>query len=324
MVHARPHPGDAKNSAGAANLYRRAANLYPSSPFATYNLATLYSEEKQADSAVKYFQLAAKSTSTDTNDVKVRRLAEFNAAVMMINSGRAAEAVPLLEGYVQANPNDPDAKRGLAQAYRATGQAEKARALDAQTGVSTASGPTESSGLKEAMDAFRAKDYPTALQKSESVLSGEPNNTTALTAAAFSAYQLKDGARLVQHAEKLSALEPANEDALKLLSNGYKMSKQTDKASAVGERILALPAHVAFTDFTRSATGATLAGKATGRDALDAKTTKPLAPKAQTLTVEFLDKAGTVVSTQDVQIPALTKDQSTEFSAQGPGEGIEG
>jgi tetratricopeptide (TPR) repeat protein len=151
---------DAKNAKAAADLYRRAADIYPASPFATYNLATLYAEQQQTDSAVKYFEAAAKSTSTDTNDVKVRRLAEFNAAVLMINTGKAAQAVPMLESYVKANPNDQDAKRGLAQAYRATGQTEKARALDAQTGVSTAAGPSENAALKDVMTAFNAKDYP--------------------------------------------------------------------------------------------------------------------------------------------------------------------
>jgi tetratricopeptide (TPR) repeat protein len=315
---------DAKNSAAAAGLYRRASAIYPSSPFASYNLATLYAEQKQADSAVKYFQAAAKSTSTDTNDVKVRKLAEFNAAVLMINSGRAAEAVPMLESYVQANPNDQDAKRGLAQAYRATGQTEKARALDAQTGVSTASGPSENTALKDVMAAFNAKDYPTALQKSEAALAGDPNNTTALTAAAFSAYQLKDGPNLVKYAEKLNSLEPANEDALKLLSNGYKLTKQVDKATGVGEKILSLPMHVSMTGLTLSATGANLNGVATGREALDAKTTKPLTPQAHTLVFEFIDKAGTAVASQEVAVPALAKDQKHEFTLDAKGEGITG
>ena len=315
---------DAKNVAAASDLYRRAANIYPTSPFAPYNLATLYAEEKQADSAIKYFQVAANATSTDTNDVKVRRLAEFNAAAVMLGAGRAKEAVPLLENYVKANPTDQDAKRGLAQAYRATGQAEKARALDAQTGISTATGPTENAALKETMAAFGAQDYATALQKAETVLAADPSNTTALTAASFSAYQLKDGPRLVQYAEKLHSLEPANEDALKLLSNGYKLTKQVDKATGVGEKILSLPAHVSMTGLTLSATGASLSGVATGREALDAKTTKPLAPQARTLVFEFTDKAGNAVATQDVALPALAKDEKHQFSVEAKGEGITG
>mgnify|MGYP003545358158 CR=1 FL=1 len=41
----------------------KAAAIYPPSPFAPYNLATLFTEEKQGDSAVKYFQIAANATS---------------------------------------------------------------------------------------------------------------------------------------------------------------------------------------------------------------------------------------------------------------------
>jgi hypothetical protein len=162
------------------------------------------------------------------------------------------------------------------------------------------------------------------LQKSEAVLAGDPSNTTALTAASFSAYQLKDGPHLVQYAEKLHGIEPANEDALKLLSNGYKLTKQVDKATGVGEKILSLPAHVSMTGLTLAATGASLSGVATGREALDAKTTKPLAPKAQTLVFEFTDKAGNAVTTQEVAVPALAKDEKHDFAIEAKGEGITG
>jgi hypothetical protein len=135
---------------------------------------------------------------------------------------------------------------------------------------------------------------------------------------------VKDGPKLVEYAEKLHQLEPANEDALKLLSNGYKLTKQTDKATGVGEKILSLPMHVAMKGFTLKATGATLEGTATGRDALDPKTTKPMTAKAQTLVIEFTDKSGAVISSQEVAVPPLAKDQTHDFSAEGKGEGITG
>jgi tetratricopeptide (TPR) repeat protein len=316
--------GDAKNIAAASEMFAQATRIYPASPFAPYNLATLFSEAGQPDSALKYYGLAATTTSPDTNDAKVRKLATFNQAVVLLNAGRAKEAVPILEQYTAKYPDDNDAKRGLAQAYRASGQNDKARALDAQTGVSTAAGPTENTGVKDLLASFSAKDYAATMQKADGVLATDPYNTTALTAGAFSAYQVKDGPKLVQFAEKLHQVEPANEDALKLLSNGYKLTKQTDKATGIGEKILALPAHVSMKGFTLKATGATLEGTATGREALDAKSAKSMAPKAQTFVVEFTDKSGAVVSTQEVAVPALAKDQTHDFTVEGTGEGITG
>ena len=79
-----------------------------------------------------------------------------------------------------------------------------------------------------------------------------------------------------------------------------------------------------MTGLTLSATGANLSGVATGREALDAKTTKPLTPQTHTLVFEFTDKAGTAVATQEVAVPALAKDQKHEFSLDAKGEGITG
>jgi len=324
LVQEAQKQGDAKNVPSATNYYRLAANVYPTSPFATYNLATLFAEQKQADSAAKYFQAAAHSTSTDTNDVKVKRLAEFNAAVMLLNSGKAAEAVPMLESYVAANPKDADAKRGLAQAYRATGQTEKAQALDAQTGVSTAAGPSLNAGLDAALALYKEKKYAESAAAFDQVLAAEPNNVTALAAQANAYLALKDGPKLAAAASKLAEIEPLNRDALMLTREGYRLSKQTDKANAMAERILSQSTSVAVTELTLGPSSAKLGGTATGQEALDAKSGKAIAPKAQTLTFEFLDKAGTVVGSQDVTIPALAKDQTNAFSLEGKGEGIVG
>ena len=324
LVQEAQKQSDAKNVPSATSYYRQAANVYPSSPFATYNLAALFADQKQADSAAKYFQLAAHATSTDTNDVKVKRLAEFNAAVLLLNSGHAAEAVPMLESYVKANPTDNDAKRGLAQAYRATGQTEKARAIDAQTGVSTAAGPSTNAGMDAALALYRDKKYAEAAAAFDQILAAEPNNVTALAAQANAYLALKDGPKLATAASKLAELEPLNRDALMLSREGYRLSKQQDKANAMAERILSTPVSVSVTALTLGASSAKLGGTATGQEALDAKSGKAVAPVAKTVTFEFLDKSGGVVSSQDVSIPALAKDQTSDFSIEGKGEGIVG
>src|SRR4029078_5847134 len=115
------------------------------------------------DSALAYFTKVANSTSTDSNDVKLRGRAAYAQAAMLVNSGKAAEAIPLLEKYIQANPNDADAKKALARSYRSTGETAKAQALDAQTGSTTAAGPTANSDLGEANNLYNAKDYAGAL-----------------------------------------------------------------------------------------------------------------------------------------------------------------
>ncbi len=46
------------------------------------------------------------------------------------NTGKAAEAIPMFEKYLQRVPNDLSAKKALANAYRAAGQVDKAQALE--------------------------------------------------------------------------------------------------------------------------------------------------------------------------------------------------
>ena len=117
-------------------------------------------------------------------DVKLRGRAAYAQAAILINSNKAAEAIPLLEKYMQANPGDADAKKALARAYRATGETAKAQALDAQTGSTTAAGPTANTDFSEATKLYSAKDYAGALVLLNKVLAAEPTNVSALQAQA--------------------------------------------------------------------------------------------------------------------------------------------
>lgn len=312
----------AKDNANAIRYFNDAARVYPGSAFVPYNLGALYAEANEPDSAIKYFKAAATSTATDSNEVKIKKIAGFNTAVLMLNNGQAAEAVPILEDYVRQNPTDNDAKRGLAAAYRATGQADKARALDAQTGVSTAQGPSVNSDLEGALALYRDKKYPEAAAALGKIIATEPYNVTALAAQSNAFLALKDGPNLAKSAGQYAAVEPLNFDALKLQREGHRLAGETDKANASAEARLKQPTSIAITSLTLAATSAKLTGTARGEEALDAKTGKPIAAKAQALVFEFLDKGGAVVATQEVAVPALPKDQTHDFTVEGQGEGI--
>jgi hypothetical protein len=112
-----------------------------------------------------------------------------------------------------------------------------------------------------------------------------------------------------------------NENTLKLVGEGYKQSKQVDSAVQVAEKVLALRTDLQVNDLTVSGTTATLTATATGRQAQTA-TGKPIKPAPAAVTVEFLDPKGTVVASQDVQIPALEPGKTHEVKATGQGAGI--
>ena len=83
-----------------------------------------------------------------------------------------------------------------------------------------------------------------------------------------------------------------------------------------------MPILIQVTELTLKAASATLGGTAKGLAAMDAKTTKPIAPAPITVTFQLLDKSGTTVATQDVTFEPLAPDATKDFSFEAKGEGI--
>ena len=307
----------------AALLYlRQAHQLRPIAAYPPYAIGLIYADRNQTDSALAYFAKVAGSTSTDSSDARLRDRALYAEAALLINSGKSAEAIPVLERYLKAVPDDKDAQKALARAYRANGQVEKAQALDAATGSTSAAGPTANTDLAQASKLYGEKDYAGAAALLTKILAAEPTNVSALQAQANSYLALKDGPALAASAGKLVAAEPLNQDALRLERAGYQLNKQPKEANAVAEQILGLPAKVVVTELTLRAASATLGGTATGLQAMDAKTGKVLTPPAFTLVFEMLDKSGKPVTTQEVAVEPLAPDATKDFSFEAKGEGI--
>jgi tetratricopeptide (TPR) repeat protein len=168
---------------------------------------------------------------------------------------------------------------------------------------------------------YNDKKYAEAAKAFEQVVAQRPYDRDALYNLANTYLAMKDGAKLLPTAENLAAIEPLNETAVKLVGEGYKQNNKVDDAVKVAEKVLAMPVDVKVSDFSSTASGATLSATATGRDAQTA-TGKPIPPAAVNLAVEFLDTKGTVVATQDAAIPALQKGATHEIKVAGQGKGI--
>jgi hypothetical protein len=77
---------------------------------------------------------------------------------------------------------------------------------------------------------------------------------------------------------------------------------------------MALPVRVAFTEFTTAADGKTTLGGSV--------TNQSDAAKTYTLKLEFIDKAGNAVTTQDVSVGPVAPHERANFKATGTGAGI--
>ena len=105
------------------------------------------------------------------------------------------------------------------------------------------------------------------------------------------------------------------------MGEGYKQAKQVDEAVKVAEKVLALPVDIRVTDFSTGANAANWTATATGREA-QTPTGKAIPPAPVAIAVEFLDAKGTVVGSQDVQVPALPAGKTQELKATAQGSGI--
>jgi tetratricopeptide (TPR) repeat protein len=321
-----------KNLDSALVMYRQAGVMYRKSPIAYYQAAAVFNEQGATDSAAAYYGLAvaASGNVTDTTEQKIRNRSAFNRGALLVNSQQYPEAAATFEQYLTWVPNDIEAKRGLAAAYRGQGQADKAQALERE--IVAAGGPAAPGGAPGAgagtadlmnvgVNLYNDKKYAEAAEAFAKVAQAEPYNRDALFNLSNTYLALKDGAKLLATAQRLYAIEPMNENALKLVGEGYKQAKQVDEAVKIAEKVLALPVDVKVTEFSAGTSNATLLGTATGREAQTAAG-KPIPPAPVTLAVEFLDAKGAVVGSQDVAVPALTAGKSQEIKATAQGGGI--
>ncbi|HEU4699779.1 MAG TPA: tetratricopeptide repeat protein [Gemmatimonadales bacterium] len=313
----------------AMAYFRRAASVNPSAPEAPYSLAGIYLKQQQPDSAIVYFQKAI-AAATTPDRANMRNEARYNLAVTLVQQKRDKEAVPVLQAYLQEKPNDVDARKALAVAFRGAGMADSAKAIEAQllnasTGASAggAGGGALGSGdvFAIGVQRYQEKNYAEAAKAFSTVVQQEPFNRDALYNLANAYYAMKDAPNLTKTAERLVAIDPMNEDVLKLQAAGYQMAKNQTLQMKVAERLFSLPTSIKVESFQPTASGATLTATATGRKAqtLSGAAVKPEAGEVE---FEFLDKTGNVVNTQKVEVPALTPGQSQPLTVTAQGAGI--
>jgi tetratricopeptide (TPR) repeat protein len=322
-----------KNTDSAFALYRQANSIYRGSPIGFYRAASIWNDKGQPDSAAYYFGQAAAAvppTATDTTDVKYRNNSAFSQGVLLLNAKKFDQAAPVFEQYLKWVPNDAQAKRGLAAAYRGLGQNEKASALEKEVAASGGAGAGGGgagggAGTDDIMSAgiglFKDKKYAEAAAAFEKVVAAEPYNRDALSSLANTYLALGNGPKLLETSRRLVAIEPMSESALKLLGEGYKQSSKVDDAVKTAEQVLALPANVRAANFATQGSGASLTLTATGR-AAQTPAGKPIAPAAVPITVEFINASGQPVAAQEATIPAVTEGASQDVKVDAQGAGI--
>jgi len=327
LVNAGQTFRQAKQDDSALVMFRAANVIDQDLPLAFVFMADLFNDRQQADSALIYFGRGAATEPTDANMVKARNQAAFNYGVLLLNAGRSKEAVTALQRYRALQPDDVGAKKAMAQAFRAAGMADSAQALERDLIAVSSQAPDASGEVSEddlidiAVKQFNDKNYKEAAATFQKAITRNPWNRDAVFNQANAYLALSDGANLAMAAEKLIVIEPLAEYDHSLRIQGYKLAGNKDGLykAVVGRE--ALLVNVEVQGFKLGAGEATLTAKVTGREARD-ENNKVIPARALTLTVDFLGDGGSVVASQEVQVPVLKTGVSQSISANGKGAGI--
>jgi tetratricopeptide (TPR) repeat protein len=325
LINAGVEFAKTQNNDSALALFRQANTIYREKPSGYLNGGVIFANTGQTDSAIAYWKKASE-IGEQTNTVEDRNAATRNLGAVYQRVGRHQDAIPVLEKYLTWVPNDVEVKRALASSYRATGQNDKAAAIEKEVGPGPAAAgaaspaATSAGALNAAIELYNQKKYPEAAAAFEKIIQTEPYNRDALYGLANAYIGLKSP-KLADVAGRLVGIEPMNEEILRMQANGLRMAKKETQANKAAVQALSLPVTISITQFAPTAAGASISGTATGREAQTAQG-KPIAAAPVSVIFEFLDPKGTVVANQEVQIPALKTGQSQPIAAKADGAGI--
>ncbi len=343
------------NVDSALALFRDANLLFRALPHVYSNMGVVFANSQREDSAAVYFAKALEISEKDTSLVEDRNSAAINLAIMLQRLKRNPEAIVVFHKYLVWKPNDTDAQRSLAVAFRNANMVDSAEVIEKMMVGQFAKTNLDSLDLQDMMavgvSAFNAQRYPDAEGVFVKAVKRNPygrdarynlantyfavargahakadslrKSKQADSAAAYDAIAARSDLLLIEQAQKLNEMEPMNEDALRLLAQGQRAQKQDDAVIKTAEKLVALPFTIDVSSFQMGMSASRLTGDATGRKPMDVAG-KPLKTAPVTLVVEFLDSTGKVLDTEEVTIPVLADGEKHGFNIDAKGGGIEG
>jgi tetratricopeptide (TPR) repeat protein len=314
------------NADSAVLYYRKASSgTDRSAVMARGRLAAIFVQTNQVDSAVAYYTVILGAAEA-AGDVDVRNNAALNLGTALYNSKRYQEAIPILRRYMAWRPDVSSTRQYLASAFREIGQVDSADAIMREQGaaVGVSGGPDTVSAaylINRGAARYQANEHTKAAEDFERALLAEPTNRLALRNLAATYYTLKNGPKLAEVAGRIVAIEPLSETARRLQNQGYIWVNPRDpKLETLVDQLDAMPVAVENVKLQNTATGVSLSGTATGRNATRAGAA--VSPAPVVVVFEFLNGSGATVATTEVTIPGLMAGLPSPVNTSANGQGI--
>ena len=273
--------------AGAA--YQEYLTLYPNDPEVLASMGTVYMNTGKKDSAFAiYRQVVAKGDS-----MGYYTLYRVGAAIS------------------QSVPEEPDtgtAGGSCRQTARSSRPPLTAARIKARCDSVTKGMAAEYlNSSKEA--------YLLSAQALDASLQLNPYYREALIHRANTALGMRDSVTALTMARRLIAVDPLNKQSIKMMAYAQQANGKVDSTlHYLRLHDSTLTSDVTISQFDSTDTGRDLRGLVTNP--------RPAPSQPMTLVFEFLDNKGTVVATENVQVPAIQPEQSSPIAVQPKGAGI--
>ncbi len=327
------------NGDSALALFRTANRIYRTEPYAYLNMASIFYGKRAFDSAIAYFRLAAHSTQDHRFD-EDRATALFNAARLIqgtvadtasvraeaqrrgvtdsaVRQARLTDAEAAYREVLAMRPRDLAAQASLAGVLSGLH-----REAEAQTVYDSMLAHADSMDAMDLMDAgtalFRTGRYQLAARATEMGLAKNRCYRDGLYNLANIYLAAKDSVKLLEVSRRLVAEDSMNKASLQVLARAWQDNGNKDSTLHVLERAEALPWELSVLRFDPTDTSVVFHGMVTNDQAQQVK--------GFNLTVQFVDGACSVVTSQSVDIPDLAPNgnagQSYDFNMTANGRGI--
>lgn len=315
----------ASDNAKAIPLFALAMRLNPKAAGPYSAMASLYQGEND-DSAVKYLVLAQEKTAEAKQDKEMVAVTGQLVSVYQ-RMGRNEDALKEAR-KVMAMANDNDAKRllygVLSKSNKPADQAEaKQIAAELTKAMEDDGSITAAELVSMALDAYNADEYPKAREYFNKALKKEPWRRDLQVNVVKVDYVLKNYSEMLGSIDKQLAHEPLSEEFYKLKLQALNAMGTKDTAAMNQTAILwsALPVGIYAAPLQYDKDGVHLVMEATGREATDPNG-KAIPPAAQVMTLEFIDKDGKALGTQDINIDVLQPGAKQTFQLTTKAEGV--
>ena len=324
---------NAKQIDSAVTLAERALVIYPKSPVAYNVIGNARQGKDDIPGAVDAFKKMLVAIGTDTAYAEEKKQVMLNIGQLLAAQADAAEgakkqelakqAAEAYQAYLKEYPGDAGAQSGLARVQLLAGDSAAANKIYSDM-LSKPDQYTDMQLLEAGVNAARADRAKEAAQLFEAGLKKNPFYRDGLFNLAVTYLSSDQLDKLPPVLDRLISVDPNNPENYRVFVNYYqdkvKLEKNTAAKKALSDSVLKYyklfsepTVKVTFNLFSHDGAKSTLAGTIENLST---------AAKTYTLKVDFLDKSGQTVVTQEATVGAVDPKQSKPFRITVEKEGV--